>query len=390
MNAALPDPAPAPAMPGRRRLVLALIALVFVVAGIAWYVAWVLVLSQRETTEDAYVHGNQVAVSARVPGTVVAVLADDTDRVEAGQVLVRLDPTDAELALARAEAALAAAVRQVRQQTELAGQGDAAVTARRQDLARAEADLARREPLLAERAIAAEELAHAREGVRAARAALEAAEREAGAARALVEGGDIAQNPAVLQARAAFREAWVNRERSAVLAPISGHVAQRSVQAGARVQPGQPLMTVIALDDVWVEANFKEGQLANIRLGQPATVRSDLHGSAVTYHGHVSGMAAGTGSVFALLPPQNASGNWIKVVQRVPVRIAIDPADLRDHPLRLGLSMHVKVDTSDREGAVLAAGGEARTVVGTDVYRHDLERADAAADAVIAAQLPAG
>jgi membrane fusion protein (multidrug efflux system) len=379
----------APPANGRRRVILLAIAAVFVLAGIAWYILWLFVFSQREVTDDAYASGNQVAVSAQVPGTVVAVLADDTQRVEAGQVLVRLDPTDSELALARARSALANAVRQVRQQTAVGGQSDAAIGARRAELARAEADLARRAPLVAEKAIAPEELAHARQGVALARAALQLAERQAAAAHALVDRTDIADNAAVLQAKAVFREAWIAHERNAIVAPIGGYVAQRSVQVGTRVQPGQALMTVIALDDVWVEANFKEGQLAHIRIGQPATIESDLYGDEVAYRGHVTGMGAGTGSAFALLPPQNASGNWIKVVQRVPVRIALDPAQLQQHPLRVGLSLSVEVDTHDRKGAVLAGAATPAPVAETTVYARDFARAEAEAAAIVAANLPA-
>ncbi len=372
----------------RRGLMLA-ITLVFVLAGAAWYLLWLLVWSQREVTDDAYVNGNQVIVSAQVPGTVVAILADDTQRVEAGQVLVRLDPTDTELALAKASSALAHAVRQVRQLTESAGQADTAVAARELDFKRAQADLARRTPLLAANAVSPEEVAHARDAVRLAGSALQAAQRQAAAAHALVDGSDVAGNPAVLQARAAFREAWVHARRNEILAPISGYVAQRNVQVGNSVQPGQPLLTLIALDDLWIDANFKESQLANIRIGQDAHIESDIYGGKVAYRGKVVGLGAGTGSAFALLPPQNASGNWIKVVQRVPVRIALDTAQLARHPLRIGLSTTVKVDTHERNGAMLASTASEAVVARTDVYTRDLAKADAAADAIIAANLPA-
>ncbi|MCW5579349.1 MAG: efflux RND transporter periplasmic adaptor subunit [Dokdonella sp.] len=372
----------------RRGLMLA-ITLVFVLAGAAWYLLWLLVWSQREVTDDAYVNGNQVIVSAQVPGTVVAILADDTQRVEAGQVLVRLDPTDTELALTKASSALAHAVRQVRQLTESAGQADTAVAARELDFKRAQADLARRTPLLAANAVSPEEVAHARDAVRLAGSALQAAQRQAAAAHALVDGSDVAGNPAVLQARAAFREAWVHARRNEILAPISGYVAQRNVQVGNRVQPGQPLLTLIALDDLWIDANFKESQLANIRIGQDAHIESDIYGGKVAYRGKVVGLGAGTGSAFALLPPQNASGNWIKVVQRVPVRIALDTAQLARHPLRIGLSTTVKVDTHERNGAMLASTASEAVVARTDVYTRDLAKADAAADAIIAANLPA-
>lgn len=373
---------------GKRRTILVVIALVFIAAGVGWYLLNKFVFSLRETTEDAYVAGNQVAVSAQQPGTVVAVLVDDTQRVEPGQVLVRLDPTDAEVDLAKAKSALANAVRQVRQQTEMASQYDAAIAARRLDLARAEADFKRRQPLLADKAIAPEEVAHAKEAVDTARAALDLATRQAAASHALVDGTDVGSNASVLQARAAFREAWVANERNAIVAPIGGYVAQRSVQVGVRVQPGQPLMTVIPLHDLWVDANFKESQLAHIRIGQPAKVESDVYGGAVEYSGRVVGLGAGTGSSFALLPPQNASGNWIKVVQRVPVRISLDEKQLEQHPLRVGLSAFVTVDTHDRSGTTLATAPGTTPVAQTRVYERDFARAEAEADAIVAANLP--
>jgi membrane fusion protein (multidrug efflux system) len=373
---------------GKRRTVLVVIALVFVAIGVAWYLLWLFVWSQREVTDDAYVAGNQVMLSAQVPGTVIAVLADDTQRVEAGQVLVKLDPTDADLALAKAKSALANAVRQVRQQTEMASQYDAAVAARKLELSRAQADLARRQPLLADKAIAPEEVAHAREAVDTAKAALDLATRQAAASHALVDGTDVASNASVLQAKAAFREAWINAERNAIVAPIGGYVAQRSVQVGSRVQPGQALLTIIPLHDLWVDANYKESQLGHIRIGQPAKVEVDLYGGNVEFEGKVVGLGAGTGSSFALLPPQNASGNWIKVVQRVPVRIALDARQLEKYPLRVGLSTAVTVDTHDRSGPMLAGAGAITAVAQTDVYARDIAKADAEAEAIIAANLP--
>jgi membrane fusion protein (multidrug efflux system) len=373
---------------GKRRAILFVIALVFALAGIAWYLLWLFIWSQREVTDDAYVSGNQVIVSAQVPGTVVAVLADDTQRVEAGQALVKLDPTDADVALAKAKSALANAVRQVRQQTEMASQYDAAIAARRLELSRAQADLQRRQPLLADKAIAPEEVAHAREAVDTAKAGLDLATRQSAASHALVDGTDVARNASVMQAKAAFREAWINAERNAIVAPVGGYVAQRSVQVGSRVQPGQPLLTIIPLHDLWVDANFKESQLAHIRIGQPAKVESDLYGGSVEFEGKVVGLGAGTGSSFALLPPQNASGNWIKVVQRVPVRISIDPQQLEKHPLRIGLSTAVRVDTHERSGRMLADAGGGTAVAQTDVYARDIAKADAEADAVVATNLP--
>jgi membrane fusion protein, multidrug efflux system len=371
----------------KRRVILISIAIVFVLAGIAWWLAYVFIFSLRETTDDAYVGGNQVNVSSQIAGTVTAVLADDTQLVHAGQPLVRLDPTDAEVALSKAKSALASAVRQVRQQTEQASQFDAAISSRRTDLAQAKADLNRRQPLLADKAIAPEEVAHAREAVRNAENALDQVLRQSAAAHALIDGTPVAENPAVMQAKAAYREAWINHERTSIVAPVSGYVAQRAVQVGSRIPPGQPLMTIIPLGDLWVEANYKESQLRNIRIGQPVAVESDIYGGSVDYHGRVVGLAAGTGASFALLPPQNASGNWIKVVQRVPVRISLDAKELEQHPLRVGLSTSIKIDTHDRNGAMLANAPATKAVAETDVYASDFAKAESEADAIVRANL---
>jgi membrane fusion protein, multidrug efflux system len=373
-----------PAAPtGKRRRVLVLIAVIFIAIGVLWGLFWLLVLSKRERTDDAYVNGNKVVISAQVSGTVIAVLTDDTQLVKTGQVLVRLDPVDAETGLARSASALGQSVRQVRQQKLTADQYDSMIATRRLELARAEADLAKREPLLADSAIAPEEVRHARESVLLARAALTQAQRQATASHALVDGSNVEENPAVLQAKAAYRDAWIAAQRNAVVAPVSGYVAERSVQLGQHVTAGQALMTVIPLNALWVDANFKEVQLRHLRIGQPAEVRSDLYGGSFIYHGHVKGMAAGTGAAFALLPAQNASGNWIKVAQRVPVRIQIDELDLAKSPLRVGLSATVTVDTTNKGGPVLPREALDQPVGDTQVYALDLDKANAEADVVV-------
>ncbi len=372
---------------GKRKRILLIITAVFILAGLAWLLLYIFVLSQRVVTDDAYVQGNQVIVSSQVPGTVTAVFADNTDRIEAGQPLVKLDKTDADVGLAQASSALAGAVRQVRQMRAQAEQGDAAVDARRIALSMARANLARRQPLLAEEAIARETLDNLRDNVKAASAELQLAQRQASAAHAAVDGLSIAENPQVLQARAQFRQAWLMAHRTDIVAPVNGYIANRSVQVGQQVGPGAPLMQVISLDDLWIDANFKESQLQHVRIGQAVTINTDLYGSGVTYHGKVLGMSAGTGAAFALLPPQNASGNWIKVVQRIPVRISLDPDELRQHPLRVGLSSKVTIDTHDREGHVLAQESADRAEESTSVYSINQDDADSAAEAIIEANL---
>ena len=367
----------------RKRWIFGGIALVFVIAGLIWLLLYLFVFSKREKTDDAYVGGDQVAIAPKIAGTVVEVLVDDTERVRAGQVLVRLDPADAAATLIQAEGALAQAVRQAQQLSHSADQADAAIAARQADVARASDDYTRKRPLLAEHAIAPEEVSAALQQLNAAKAALEQTQRQAKAAHALVDEVDVQHNPAVLQARAQYVTAWINNGRGALIAPIDGYAAQRDVQVGQQVQPGQRLLVIVPLDRLWVDANFKEAQLRNIRIGQPVELESDLYGSDVTFHGRVSGLAAGTGGAFSLLPPQNASGNWIKIVQRLPVRIVLDPKELAAHPLRLGLSTTATVDTHERGGAVLADEPRRAALMTTDVYREELDRAGAEADAVI-------
>ena len=373
--------------PRKRKQTLLIVLAVFVLAGIAWFLLWLLVFSTRVKTDNAYVGGNQVAISAQVPGTVIAILADDTSHVEAGQVLVKLDGTDADVRLSQARSALAQAVRQVRQQTDAAGGSDAAVTARRIDVQKAQADLKRRLPLIAAQAESPEIVQHLRDGVAQAQAALDVAQAQASAAHASIEGTDTADNPTVLQARANFRAAWVAAQRNTILAPVSGYIAQRSVQLGNSVQPGQQLMTVVPLHDLWIDANFKESQLQHVRIGQPATISTDLYGGDVEFHGKVVGLGAGTGAAFSLLPAQNATGNWIKVVQRVPVRITLDNAELDKHPLRVGLSTDVTVDIRDDKGTMLTSSATAAPVAQTTVYDQMASKADAEAEKIIRANL---
>lgn len=374
--------------PAKRRRVLLIVASAFILAGLIWFLLWLFVFSTRVKTDNAYVGGNQVAISAQVPGTVVAILADDTQHVDAGQMLVKLDSTDADTRLQQARSALAQAVRSVRQQTSSASSADAQVVNARLALKKAEADLKRRLPLIAAQAESPEIVQHMRDGVDQAQAAVSAAESQSAAAHAAVEGTDVAQNPVVLQARANFRAAWVAAQRNAIYAPVSGYVAERSVQLGNSVAAGQQLMTVVPLHDLWIDANFKESQLRHIRIGQPVTVTSDLYGSDAEYQGKVIGLGAGTGSVFSLLPAQNATGNWIKVVQRVPVRIALDNQALDKHPLRIGLSADVTVDIRDDKGSVLANTPAQQPVAQTTVYDQMASKADAEADRIISANLP--
>jgi membrane fusion protein (multidrug efflux system) len=346
-------------MKKRQILILGVLSL-FILAG-AGYTAWYLLHGRyHETTDDAYVGGNLVQVTAQVAAGVVSVHADDTDYVKAGQTLVRLDKADAQVLVAQAEAQLAKTVREVRNLRETSTGGEANVAVRRAELRKAQQDLARRRSVESTGAVSGEELQHALDAVNSARAALTAAEQQLAAQRAMVDHTDAHDHPDVRMAAAKVREAYLALSRTEVPAPVSGYVARRSAQVGQRVAPGTVLMTVTALDAVWVDANFKENQLAQLRPGQPVTLEADAYGSSVEYHGHVAGFSPGTGAAFALLPAQNASGNWIKVVQRVPVRIALERKELDQHPLQVGLSMKVDVDTHERSGARLTRAESTR------------------------------
>jgi membrane fusion protein (multidrug efflux system) len=370
---------------GRRALLLVLVIGMFLAAGIGYGIYWALVARYVESTDDAYVGGNLVQITPQVSGTVLAIGADDTDFVEAGRTLVELDQADSRVALDQAEAALARSVRQVRNLMATTAEIEANVALRTAELARTRADLERRAPLATSGALPAEELQHARDAVTSTQAALDAAQQQLAAHKTLIDRTTVETHPDVQSAAARVREAYLAYARTALPSPVSGIVAKRSVQVGQRVGPGTPLMAVIPLDQVWVDANFKERQLLNLRAGQAAKVFADVYGSAVEFHGRVAGFGAGTGSAFALLPPQNATGNWIKVVQRVPVRIALDPAELARHPLQLGLSMEVEVDTHEQGGELRPAAARTTPVYQTKAYASLAELADQRVAAIITA-----
>jgi membrane fusion protein (multidrug efflux system) len=369
--------APAPAaglLPdGRRRWLVALGAVIALIA-LVWLGWWLLYARLYESTDDAYVAGDMVNVMSQVSGTVVSIGADETDLVEAGQELVRLDATDARIALQDAEQQLARTVRQTRTVFATRDQLRAVADQRRADLARAQSDFNRRKNLAASGAVSGEELGHAQDALKAARDALIAAEKNLAASSALVGRTGVADNPDVRAAATQVERAWLALVRTSVHAPVTGYVARRTVQLGERISPGAPLIAIVPLGRLWLEANFREGQLRRMRIGQPASVVADLYGGHVTYHGRIAGLGMGTGSAFALLPAQNATGNWIKVVQRVPVRIELEPRELAAHPLRIGLSTVVTVDLRDTSGAQLAQTARQQPVLATRAF--DIDRSE--------------
>ena len=368
----------------RRRWLLRGLVVVIVVVGVLWGLYHFFVGRWYESTDDAYVNGNIVQITPQVPGTVVSIGADDNDFVREGQPLINFDPSNAQVALDAAEADLAATVRKVRGLYSGVNSSQAEVAVRQAAVAQARADYRRRQGLAKTGAISAEELQHARDALTAAESALSGVQGQLATSKALVEDTQIASHPDVQAAAAKVREAYLDLQRDTLIAPVSGHVAKRAVQVGQRVQPGTPLMAVVPLSQVWVDANFKETQLTDMRIGQPVTLESDLYGGDVEYHGHVEGLGVGTGSAFSLLPAQNATGNWIKIVQRLPVRIELDPQELQKHPLRIGLSMTAKVNLHDQSGPVLSQKAPSKPVFSTDVYERGTREADALIAKIIA------
>ncbi|WP_322057615.1 EmrA/EmrK family multidrug efflux transporter periplasmic adaptor subunit [Paraburkholderia sp. J63] len=367
---------------GKRKRMMTLLVLVIVIAAIAYGLYYFLVARFTESTDDAYVNGNVVQITPQVTGTVIAVNADDTQTVKIGAPLVELDPADSRIALQQAEANLGQTVRQVRGLFADDSQYQAQVAVRQADLSRAQDDLRRRMQVAQTGAVSQEEISHARDAERSAEAALDAAQQQLAANRALTANTTIANHPNVMAAAAKVRDAYLANARNTLPAPVTGYVAKRSVQVGQRVSPGTPLMSVVPLNAVWVDANFKEVQLKHMSIGQPVEMTADVYGSSVVYHGKVVGFSAGTGSAFSLLPAQNATGNWIKVVQRLPVRISLDPKELQEHPLRIGLSMQVDVNIKNDTGNQL--GNAPNTVYQTDVFEKYGDEADAEIARIIA------
>lgn len=386
----IPESGAAAPRNGKRRRALLVLASLVAVAGIAWALYYLLVARWHQDTDDAYVQGNVVSITPQAMGTVVSINVDDGMKVAAGQVLVQLDPNDAQVAYEQAVANLAGTVRQVRGLYSAVDAGQADAAAREVAVRQARADVARRSGLVATGAVSAEELAHARSQLDAAQAALSSSRGALSRNRALVDATTLTDQPQVRAAAAQLRQAYLNLQRSAIVSPVAGYVARRSVQLGQRVQPGAALMTIVPLEQVWVDANFKETQLAKMRLGQPVELTSDVYGGDVVYRGRLASLGLGTGSAFSLLPAQNASGNWIKIVQRVPVRIALDPKQVREHPLRLGMSMSVDVSIRDQDGGVLPAAVSNKPMLATQAYAKQLQDADALIARVIRDNLPAG
>lgn len=344
-------------MPKERKNRLWLVTAIFIIIAIGFALMYFLVWQHSEETDNAYVQGNLVQINAQVPATVQHIGAEDTQIVKTGDILLTLDDKDYRLAYEQAQNQLRAAVRQIKQQQAALNQADALLSAKKTALNNAQSIYQRRKALAKSHAISAEELDRSKTMMDAAAADLQAAKATRNAAQAAI-GKEIPleKQPSVMSAANQIRQSWLNLQRTQVRAPVSGQIAKRNVQLGQKVAPGAPLMVIVPMDDLWVDANFKETQLNKLRIGQEVEMMADIYGDDVVYHGKILGVSAGTGSAFSLLPAQNATGNWIKVVQRVPVRISLDKKDMQTHPLRVGLSMTVDVNTQQKEGLSVMEG----------------------------------
>ncbi|VVN04792.1 Multidrug export protein EmrA [Pseudomonas fluorescens] len=375
-NPQAPGNNPDTSNPRKRKIMLIVLAVVVVLAGLGVWAYHELYGRWNESTDDAYVNGNVVEITPLVTGTVVSIGADDGDLVHEGQVLINFDPNDAQVGLQSAQANLARTVRQVRGLYSNVDGMKAQVNAQQAEVQKAQDNYNRRKSLAAGGAISQEELSHARDDLASAQNALANARQQLNTSSALVDDTVVSSHPDVMAAAAQLRQAYLTNARSTLIAPVTGYVAKRTVQLGQRVQPGTALMAVIPLDQLWIDANFKETQLRDMRIGQPVDIEADLYGSDVKYSGTIDSLGAGTGSAFALLPAQNATGNWIKIVQRVPVRIHINAEQLAKHPLRVGLSTQVDVDLHDQSGPVLAQQPPQKASFSTTVYDRQLAEAD--------------
>lgn len=368
----------------KRKIWLAGTSLLFIVLLAGYLIYWFIVLRYQEYTDDAYVVGLQVPIVAQTTGNVTQVNFENTDLVHAGDVLVVLDKTNAELAYAQARHDLAATVRQTQELYFNRDQLGAVIAQKQVMLNQAQNDYARRSVLGQRGTISKEDLQHSREAVEEAQASLNASVQQLNATKALLKNTALADQPAVLQAADKVRDAWISLQRTEIRSPYTGYVSRRNVQVGAQVSPSASLMAIVPVEPVWIDANFKETQLSSVRIGQPVTITSDFYGDNVIFNGTVAGLDMGTGSAFSLLPAQNATGNWIKVVQRLPVRVELEPQQVAKYPLRIGLSMNVTIETKNTDGPVLANVQRDTPAFKSDVLIPDLAPVNAVIAHIIA------
>ncbi len=370
-----------------RKRAMSALTILFLVIGLLWLLYYIIWGRFYVYTDDAYVNGNMVQLMAQVPGTVITINTDETQLVTQGQVLIKLDPSDMDIALQQAAANLADTVRQVRKAFEDAERAQASVILANSDLMKAQLDMKRRTKLVGISAVSREEFQHYQTALKNAQANYDFALHNLRSAQSIVENAHLYSHPLVERAKANYRTAYLNAQRTTITAPVTGYVAKRNVQVGQQIMLNTPMLAIIPLKEIWVDANYKESQLQNIRIGQPVEVLADAYPD-VTYHGKIVGLSAGTGSAFALLPPQNATGNWIKIVQRLPVRVGLDENEIKQHPLQLGLSTRVTTNVHDVSGHMLAQTASDKPVYSTDVYAKQLADADTKINSILTENSP--
>lgn len=371
----------------KRKVAMIIFGGSILVIAILWFLYWLIYSRFEEYTDDSYVGGNMVQLMPQIPGTVIEINADDTQLVNEGQVLIKLDPSDYIVALQRAKANLAQTVREVRQYYENVAQAQQNLILDKARLMDAQSDLQRRLGLVGNRAVSRESMQHFKTAAEGAQANYNASRHRLDAALALVENSNLYNHPMVETAKANLKNAWLNVQRTTIVSPITGYIAKRSIQPGQQVSLNSTMLAIIPLHDTWVDANYKESSLDHIRANQPVTLYADAYPD-ITYHGKVEGLNAGTGSAFALLPPQNATGNWIKIVQRLPVRIRLNDDELKKNPLQLGLSMRVTINTHDRQGHRMAVKANNGFKYETTVYSKQLAGIEPLIDKILKANSP--
>ncbi|MFJ1268870.1 efflux RND transporter periplasmic adaptor subunit [Legionella lytica] len=376
-----------PATLRKRKVAMLALGGLFLFIAIVWLIYWLIWGQFEEYTDDAYVSGNLVQLMAQIPGTVVEVHTENTQLVKEGQAIIKMDQADYAIALQKAKADLGQTVRQVRQYFENAAQARQNVILDKANLVKAQLDVKRRKGLVGNRAVSREEMQHYQTALDAAQASYNASLRQLDAANALVENTNLYNHPLVETAKANLKNAYLNFQRTTVVAPVSGFIAKRAIHPGQQIAQDTAMLAIVPLHDTWVDANYKESSLEHIRVGQPVILYADAY-PGITYHGKVLGLNAGTGSAFSLLPPQNATGNWIKIVQRLPVRIQLDEKEVAQNPLQIGLSMRVTVDTSNRDGSRMPTTNKTLFKYKTTVFADQLAKVDTLIDDILKANSP--
>lgn len=382
----MPKPPSSPPVHSRKKMLL-IVTGVLAALGLAWFLLWVFYLQYHESTDDAYANGNLVNINAAVAGTVIAFYADNTDLVKEGQLIVQLDPTYHQVAYEQALASLAATVLQVRQLYNDVFVNQANVNSKTASLSKTKFDYENRSALISAKAVSNEDYIHSRDDLTIAENELKKAEYQLQVSQAAVGNSPIESHPLIEEKKSEVRQAFYNLRHCEIYAPTTGFVAQRNVNVGQWVTLNTAMMAIIPKDYVWVDANFKETQLTYMRVGQPAAVWFDLYGSHVKYQGKVLGIASGSGSVFSLIPPQNATGNWIKIVQRLAVRISLDPDVVQKYPVRLGISAEVNVDITDQNLPMLPTIPSTEKVAATRVFDISMDEVNLLIDKIVSTNL---